>query len=478
MAHGTFFRSPRAAEARAGDPRASNIGASNIGGSNPHASDAPADCAGPASDPRLVELARLIGQSDPFASGAQRGGAARRGSFDAPKAGPPPPRAVRDQRTYDAQPEAPHQAPENDEADAGGDEVDEHAAPRAAHYGAAHGAGDYSGEDAEADTHEQGEYDYEGGLGDDYEDDGPSASKPRKTIKVVAAAVLGLAVFGSAAALGYHTIFKGGLPGPPPVIRADNSPTKVVPASVPGESSTKINERLGDGSQGRLVRREEDPVDLRDPARGLNAAPGMALAGVGGPAPAASAPAASGPATAPSATPPGGLPDEPPPPKRVRTVSIRVDQGAPAAERATAPPSRVASAPRVTASAPQPPPAPGGAPLALTPQAVGAAPQTAALEPPKSASAGARAPRSADSGSFVVQLLAQKSESEAQTAFRSMQTRYAVLNGRQPLIRRKDQGDRGVVYAAQVGPFVTRDEANQLCESLKMAGGTCFVQKN
>jgi cell division septation protein DedD len=59
-----------------------------------------------------------------------------------------------------------------------------------------------------------------------------------------------------------------------------------------------------------------------------------------------------------------------------------------------------------------------------------------------------------------------------------MQSRYAVLNGQHPLIRRKDQGDRGVFYAAQVGPFATKDEANQVCDSLKSAGGTCFVQKN
>jgi cell division septation protein DedD len=346
------------------------------------------------------------------------------------------------------------------------------------------GPGDYSDDNAEAGAYEQGEYDYEedpgdpGNPGNDYQDDGAATSKPRKTIKVAAAAVLGLAVFGSAAALGYHTMFKDKRLGPPPVIRADNSPTKVVPAGVGGvggvagvggEASPKINERLGDGSQERLVRREEDPVVLRDPPRGLNANPGMALAGIGGPAPAASAPS-----TVPVAAPPagaGGAADEAPPPKRVRTVSIRVDQGAPGA---AAPPSRSASATRVAAAAP----AAGAAPLALTPQAVGAAQATAAVEPSQSGPARARPSQPAESTGFVVQLSAQKSESEAQAAFRSMQTRYAVLNGRQPLIRRKERADHGVVYAALVGPFGTRDEAIQLCESLKMAGGDCFVQKN
>jgi cell division protein FtsN len=53
-----------------------------------------------------------------------------------------------------------------------------------------------------------------------------------------------------------------------------------------------------------------------------------------------------------------------------------------------------------------------------------------------------------------------------------------VLNGQHSLIRRKDQGERGVFYAAQVGPYGTKEEATQVCESLKSAGGTCFVQKN
>ena len=78
----------------------------------------------------------------------------------------------------------------------------------------------------------------------------------------------------------------------------------------------------------------------------------------------------------------------------------------------------------------------------------------------------------------MVQLSAQRSEAEAQTAFRALQTKYSALSGRQPLIRRKDQGERGIFYAAQVGPFSAKGEADQLCETLKAAGGTCFVQKN
>jgi cell division septation protein DedD len=59
-----------------------------------------------------------------------------------------------------------------------------------------------------------------------------------------------------------------------------------------------------------------------------------------------------------------------------------------------------------------------------------------------------------------------------------MQAKYSVLSGRQPLIRRKDQGERGIFYAAQVGPFGMKSDADQLCETLRSEGGTCFVQKN
>jgi cell division septation protein DedD len=147
-------------------------------------------------------------------------------------------------------------------------------------------------------------------------------------------------------------------------------------------------------------------------------------------------------------------------------VSIRADQAI------SAPQTRVASARSATGAPVGAPPASGGAPLALTPQAVNAA--AAVVGSTDATHARTRPP----GGGFVVQVSAQKSESEVEASFHAMQTRYTVLGGRQPLIRRKDQGERGVFYVAQVGPFGTKDEASQLCETLKTEGGTCFVQKN
>jgi cell division septation protein DedD len=80
-----------------------------------------------------------------------------------------------------------------------------------------------------------------------------------------------------------------------------------------------------------------------------------------------------------------------------------------------------------------------------------------------------------ENGNWVVQLSAQRSEEEAQSASRAAQAKYAVLEGRQMVIRKKDQGRRGVFYVAQVGPLA-RDEANALCNRIKGAGGNCFIQ--
>jgi hypothetical protein len=104
-----------------------------------------------------------------------------------------------------------------------------------------------------------------------------------------------------------------------------------------------------------------------------------------------------------------------------------------------------------------------------SPQPRWSAPQAAALE---------TTGRAIEAGGFVVQLSAGRSEPEAQAAFRAIQAKYPVLSGRQPLIRRKDQGERGIFYAAQVGPFGVKGDADQLCETLKSDGGACFVQKN
>ena len=85
---------------------------------------------------------------------------------------------------------------------------------------------------------------------------------------VTVAAVLALAVVGTGAALAYRTYVGYPRSGEPPIIRADNSATKVVPAQSDGGAS-KIADRMppGDGGE-KLVSRDEAPVDVNsNPAR-------------------------------------------------------------------------------------------------------------------------------------------------------------------------------------------------------------------
>jgi SPOR domain len=327
-----------------------------------------------------------------------------------------------------------------------------------------------------AEEGEHGEYDpryaaaEEDQYDDDYEyaddEDGYADEAPRRRglVKVALAGVLGVVVLGTAGAFAYRAMFhSGGGDGPPPLIRADNTPTKVVPTQTADASAKPINDRLGPGE--RMVSREEQPIDLRE-ARNANGAL-VAPVGTGGVAPYPNAP------TTTSAAPASGAPAPATEPKRVRTVTIHADAGTqpnPPPNAATAPAASVS--PPATPRAAAPPAATGNAPLPLTPQAppsVAAVDTTHATPPAKTASP--------SSGGWIVQISAQKTEAEAQATFRTAQAKYSALADQQPLIRKKDYGERGVFYATQVGPFPQREEANRLCETLKSAGATCFIQK-
>jgi SPOR domain len=325
---------------------------------------------------------------------------------------------------------------------------------------------------------EDDQYDDEYEYADDedgYADEEPS--KRRNLVKIALAGGLGLVVLGTAGAFGYRAMFHGGgSDGPPPLIRADNTPTKVVPTPTADASAKPISDRLGSGE--RMVSREEQPIDLRD-ARNANGAL-VAPVGAGGVAPYPTTPSTTSVAPASTATAPA-----PTEPKRVRTVTIHADAGSQPAPNAGAAPATQVTAPAGASAtgarapaAPRPaaPPAAAGgnAPLSLTPQSP---PTVAAVDTTHPAPPAKTTPPSGGGG-WIVQISAQKTEAEAQAAFRAAQAKYSALANQQPLIRKKDQGERGVFYATQVGPFPQREEANQLCETLKGAGGSCFIQRN
>src|SRR5690606_140285 len=92
----------------------------------------------------------------------------------------------------------------------------------------------------------------------------------RRSVMLMAVAILCLAVVGTAGAFAYRS-FVGGSRGttPPPVIKADTTPSKVVPAvqTADGQSNKLIYDRVaGATPQGeRVVSREEQPVEMKDP---------------------------------------------------------------------------------------------------------------------------------------------------------------------------------------------------------------------
>jgi hypothetical protein len=462
----------------------------------------------------LAELARLIGQTDPYAMGRAnqpvQAHAAEPDPYDhptpidddPPAAGPPPwmQRAAR------------HEAPQDDYQESYPStehplrryatpvvpaEPEYHPAPPFAETG--HEADPSRYDEALYGEFETGaQQPHDPAYADDgYGDQDGYAEEPevRKRSKglVTVAAVLALAVVGTGAAFAYRTYVGSPRSGEPPIIRADTGPTKIVPA--PADGASKVPDRMaaGDGAE-KIVPREEAPVDVN--ARSGPRVVFPPLNQNSNPPPAAS--------VAPGASPPAGTgngtlaSNEP---RRIRTLAVKGDQPDAAATPVGVPPSaaKPAPAPRVAATAApapalapppgsvaatRPPPASAAnanassanAPLSLTPQGgqSAAAPErtrVAATNPVQTAPGG--------NGGYLVQVASQKNEADAQASYRALQGKYpSVLGSRSPVIKRADLGDKGVYYRAMVGPFGSPDEATQFCGNLKTAGGQCVVQRN
>jgi hypothetical protein len=327
----------------------------------------------------------------------------------------------------------------------------------------------------------------------------------RRKGMLTVAAVLALAVVGTAGAFGYRNIVRGtNSASPPPVIRASDEPNKVAPppATASADQSKFSYDRFSDrGKNEQVVVREEKPVDAQELAR--STVPRTVFPGA--PVPSTSTRAG----TTASANPPGVIGE----PRRVRTVPIRPDQaeappgagaqasavreaeamateqqvpaGAARAQQpawpAVPPPSASRNTPRVAATRPANAPTQSasshsaGAPLSLTPDNNAAPPPAAA--PRAQAPARVASAPAASGGGYLVQVASRRSEADAQASYRSIQSRYGnVLNGQPHVIRQANLGSKGVYYRAMVGPFGSRDEAVRLCTSLKQAGGDCVVQ--
>ncbi len=308
---------------------------------------------------------------------------------------------------------------------------------------------------------------------------GQDASPRRRHGMVTVLAVLALAVVGTATAFGYRAVFSSsGSAVPPPVIKADTNPAKIVPATDP--NSKPIQDRIGAAAE-RIVPREEQPLEMRDPARaGTPRVIFPNLAGQSGAQPSGNVAPGAG----------TGAPQSEP--KRVRTVTIKPEQaGEPASSPATRPAQgRSASAAPTSVDDILNNPSSNG-PLALSPTTPPqSAPTQPAAQPQRQA---ARTPANGSPfpapvttgtsnpgavGPYAVQVTSQRTEADAQASYRVLQQQFpSVLGSRQPVIRRAALGEKGTYYRAQI-PFTTQAEASEFCSSLKSAGGQCVVQRN
>lgn len=452
------------------------------------------------NDP-LAELARLIGQSDQFADSAGRAQPphplqSRANVRPQPYPAPAPPVASPPQWLQRARQEPAPQPQEYEE------HYDEHYEepeyqPSAVHplhrYGAqqAEPAHDYHEEQPFADADEapdpsryddalygQIESEVQQFQRDPAYPDDPYAYQsgeeeepaPRKrTGMMTVAAVIALAVVGTGAAFGYRTYIGAPRSGQPPVIKADNSPTKVVPAAP--DSASKAADRFAsaDGTE-KLISREEAPVDVNAKVAGPRVV-FPPLNQNSSPPTVASIATAEPPAAMPAAT--GTLPNSEP--RKVRTLSVKgdaADAGVPSSAPAPAKPKTQTAAPAARGN-PSAANASANAPLSLSPQGSSAEPAPA----PTRVASTTTAP--VTSGGYLVQVSSQRNESDAQASFRALQSKFpSVLGSRTPLIKRADLGERGVYYRAMVGPFASSEEASHVCGNLKSAGGQCVVQRN
>jgi cell division septation protein DedD len=170
-------------------------------------------------------------------------------------------------------------------------------------------------------------------------------------------------------------------------------------------------------------------------------------------------------------------------PVPVATVSI-AEANAPAAAASPAKPLSAAAKPaKPPAMETRPtidePPAdvatPAPAPAAPAAADAAAAPDQATVA---SAEPAAAPPAPAAGGGFFVQLSSEGSMADAQSTYGRAQQKFpAVLGKLDPQIQQADLGAKGVFYRVRVGPWGSRKEAVDLCESLKAAGGNCFVAK-
>ena len=283
------------------------------------------------------------------------------------------------------------------------------------------------GEDTPERTSELDEHQvYEAGQVDDQSYIADHEHKPSRVRgPKVAVAIFSLVLAGTAGALGYRAMTSGALaPALPPIIKASNQPIKVVPASNEAHATNGANANQVDpeitGSIEKVVSREEQPVRIQQPKPALRAISTVPVTSRG--------PLSQVEGLAAQAPPRAG------PEPAAAIVAGRAGQSGTSDIAAASSRAAVGT-------------------TEVTPAILG--------------------------GGYAVQVGSERTEKDAQAAFRVLQAKYPdQLGDRQAIIRRADLGGAGTYYRALVGPLSSAGEARRLCSRLKVAGADCIIQKN
>ncbi len=79
---------------------------------------------------------------------------------------------------------------------------------------------------------------------------------------------------------------------------------------------------------------------------------------------------------------------------------------------------------------------------------------------------------------YVLQIGAYKSEEDANSAWRTYQSKHAsLLSGYGPDVKKVDLGSKGIWYRLRAGSFADKEAAKALCDRLTAEGGACFPAK-
>ena len=291
-------------------------------------------------------------------------------------------------------------------------------------------------------------YAYQG----DYEEE--PAPKKRSSGLMTVAAVLALAVVGTGAAFAYRTFVGSPRSGEPPIIRADNSPTKVVPAPVRCVAPPRPRPHAVGRWRRKLVSREETPVDVNSRSGGPRVV-FPPLNQNANPPPASSVSPSAPMATAANGTMPNNEP------RRIRTLAVKGDPadngGIPAG--ATAPPPtgrREASPPRLwlLVLVPRHPGAQPGLGQCQRHIADVAQPSQTAPPPTRRRRLRSQTSSSPASGGYLVQVSSQKNEAEAQAVLSQSAGQVPEPTQRARTVDQAvDLGEKGRLLSRHDRPF-------------------------